>query len=83
MFNIRNNIKIWLLLTDDSIFSPTFKKSSPFMQRGHSVDTCPGSPIASKETNCQISTLLMIIHSGSVLGIYLLYNMFIFHYIIL
>jgi len=45
-----------------------FKKSSPFIQRGHSVDICPDSPAASKETNCQISALLMIIHSGSVLG---------------
>ncbi|KAF0748361.1 protein retinal degeneration B isoform X2 [Aphis craccivora] len=52
---------------EDSIFSPTYKKSSPFIQRGHSVDTCPGSPITSKENNCQINTLLMIIHSGSVL----------------
>lgn len=57
-----------LLFTEDSIFSPTYKKSSPFIQRGHSVDTCPGSPITSKENNCQINTLLMIIHSGSVLG---------------
>lgn len=57
-----------MIFSEDSIFSPTYKKSSPFIQRGHSVDTCPGSPIASKETNCQISTLLMIIHSGSVLG---------------
>jgi len=60
-----------LLFTEDSIFSPTYKKSSPFIQRGHSVDTCPGSPVISKENNCQISTLLMIIHSGSVLGKYI------------
>lgn len=59
----------FFFFTEDSIFSPTFKKSSPFIQRGHSVDTCPGSPTINKETNCQISTLLMIIHSGSVLGI--------------
>lgn len=65
-------VKKYFLFTEDSIFSPTFKKSSPFIQRGHSVDTCPGSPTINKETNCQISTLLMIIHSGSVLGIVML-----------
>lgn len=63
---------MYLFFTEDSIFSPKFKKSSPFIQRGHSVDTCPGSPVANKETNCQISVLLMIIHSGSVLGVYIL-----------
>ncbi|XP_050533208.1 protein retinal degeneration B isoform X2 [Daktulosphaira vitifoliae] len=52
---------------EDSIFSPTTKKPSPFIQRGYSIDTCPGSPVISKETNCQINVLLMIIHSGSVL----------------